>query len=150
MAHAARAALFQPLHLSGGFDRPCKSPAIASCSFITRSPTTRARRWTRLQAASHLPTGYGDVDPALVEDVPRSAFRGVDHLQVGMRLQTQSARGPQVVIVTGVSDETVRIDGNHPLAGQHLNFAVEIANVRGASEEELAHGHVHGAGGHHH
>jgi FKBP-type peptidyl-prolyl cis-trans isomerase SlyD len=67
-----------------------------------------------------------------------------------MRFQTQSDRGPQVVVVTHVSDESVRVDGNHPLAGQYLNFAVEITGVREASDEELAHGHVHGAGGHHH
>ena len=94
--------------------------------------------------------GYGDVDPSLVQEVPRSALRGIDDVTVGMRLQTQSARGPQVVVVTAVSDESVSIDANHPLAGQHLNFAVEITEVRAASAEELAHGHVHGAGGHPH
>ena len=94
--------------------------------------------------------GYGDVDAALVQEVPRTALSGIDEVKVGMRLQTQSARGPQVVVVTAVSDESVSIDANHPLAGQHLNFAVEIAEVRAASAEELAHGHVHGAGGHHH
>ena len=44
----------------------------------------------------------------------------------------------------------VTVDGNHPLAGEHLNFAVEITEIREASAEELAHGHVHGPGGHHH
>ena len=94
--------------------------------------------------------GYGEVDPSLVREVPRTELRGIDSIKVGMRLQTQSARGPQVVVVTDVSDESVRLDANHPLAGQHLNFAVEITEVRAASAEELAHGHVHGAGGHHH
>ena len=94
--------------------------------------------------------GYGHVDPALTQTVPRSAFPDDADLRVGMRFQTQTARGPQVVVVTHVSDESVSVDGNHPLAGQHLNFAVEITEVREASDEELAHGHVHGAGGHHH
>ncbi len=94
--------------------------------------------------------GYGEVDPALVQDVPRSAFGDVDELRIGMRFQTQSARGPQVVVVTAVNADAVRVDANHPLAGQHLNFAVEITEVRSASAEELAHGHVHGTGGHHH
>jgi FKBP-type peptidyl-prolyl cis-trans isomerase SlyD len=94
--------------------------------------------------------GYGEVDPNLVHDIPRSAFRDVSGIQVGMRFQTQGPRGPQVVVVTEVSDATIRVDANHPLAGQHLNFAVEITEVRAASDEELAHGHVHGAGGHHH
>jgi FKBP-type peptidyl-prolyl cis-trans isomerase SlyD len=44
----------------------------------------------------------------------------------------------------------VTVDGNHPLAGENLTFAVEVTEVRDASEEELAHGHVHGPGGHHH
>jgi len=42
------------------------------------------------------------------------------------------------------------VDGNHPLAGQNLNFAIEVVSVRAATDEELAHGHVHGPGGHHH
>ena len=45
--------------------------------------------------------------------------------------------------------DMVTIDANHPLAGQNLNFDVEIVEVRAATEEELAHGHVHGPGGHH-
>ena len=94
--------------------------------------------------------GYGEVNPALVQDVPRSAFAGIGEIEIGMRFQAQTAEGPRVAVVTGVSDETIRMDGNHPLAGQHLNFAVEIMDVRQATAEELAHGHVHGPGGHHH
>lgn len=94
--------------------------------------------------------GYGEVNPALVQNIPRSAFAGIDEISVGMRFQTQTAQGPQVSVVVGVSDDSIRMDANHPLAGQHLNFAVEITEVREASHEEMAHGHVHGAGGHHH
>ena len=53
-------------------------------------------------------------------------------------------------IITSVEDETVTIDFNHPLAGKNLNFDLELLDVRDATAEELAHGHVHGAGGHHH
>jgi FKBP-type peptidyl-prolyl cis-trans isomerase SlyD len=49
-----------------------------------------------------------------------------------------------------VTSETITVDGNHPLAGQTLHFDVQITEVRAASAEELAHGHVHGPGGHHH
>ena len=52
--------------------------------------------------------------------------------------------------VTQLTGDLVTLDGNHPLAGQNLNFEVEVKDVRQASAEELAHGHVHGAGGHHH
>jgi FKBP-type peptidyl-prolyl cis-trans isomerase SlyD len=93
---------------------------------------------------------YGEFDPDKVQDIPRSAFQGIDQIEVGMRFQTQTANGPQVSVVTGVSEHSISMDANHPLAGQHLNFAVEITEVRAATPEELAHGHVHGAGGHHH
>jgi FKBP-type peptidyl-prolyl cis-trans isomerase SlyD len=94
--------------------------------------------------------GYGVRDPALVQDVPRRAFRGIDDIRVGMQFQADSNQGPRMVTVTRIVGDMVTVDGNHPLAGEDLTFAVEIAEVRDASEEELAHGHVHGAGGHHH
>jgi FKBP-type peptidyl-prolyl cis-trans isomerase SlyD len=53
-------------------------------------------------------------------------------------------------IITNVEDETVTVDFNHPLAGKNLHFDLELLDVRDATAEELAHGHVHGAGGHHH
>jgi FKBP-type peptidyl-prolyl cis-trans isomerase SlyD len=94
--------------------------------------------------------GYGEMDDTLVQDVPRAAFAGAPDIQVGMQFQAQSNHGPRTVTVTKVATDVVTVDGNHPLAGKHLNFAVEIMEVRAASEEELAHGHVHGPGGHHH
>ena len=66
-----------------------------------------------------------------------------------MRLQARH-RGTAAVTVTHLRGDMVTLDGNHPLAGKTLNFEVEIAAVRAATAEELAHGHVHGAGGHHH
>jgi FKBP-type peptidyl-prolyl cis-trans isomerase SlyD len=94
--------------------------------------------------------GYGEQDPKLVQQVPRRAFQGIKDIKAGMRFTAQGPRGPQDVVVTRVAGDMVTVDGNHPLAGEHLNFAVEITEVREASEEELAHGHVHGPGGHHH
>ena len=49
-----------------------------------------------------------------------------------------------------IENGMVTVDGNHPRAGQNLNFAIEVVDVRAASEEEVMHGHVHGAGGHNH
>ncbi|MEH6579373.1 MAG: peptidylprolyl isomerase [Amphritea sp.] len=94
--------------------------------------------------------GYGELNDELVQEVERSAFDGVDDIQVGMRFMAQTAWGEQPVIVTALTDETVTVDGNHPLAGQTLKFDVELVEVRDATEEELEHGHVHGVGGHHH
>ncbi len=94
--------------------------------------------------------GYGEYDKSLVQQVPRRSFKGIANVQVGMQFQVQSNQGPRAVTVTNVVGDMVTVDGNHPLAGQNLNFDVEITDVRAASEEELAHGHVHGPGGHHH
>jgi FKBP-type peptidyl-prolyl cis-trans isomerase SlyD len=94
--------------------------------------------------------GYGEYDKALVQRVPRRSLKGINNIYVGMQLQAQSGQGARSVTVTQVAGDMVTIDGNHPLAGQNLNFDVKIADVRAATEEELAHGHVHGPGGHHH
>jgi FKBP-type peptidyl-prolyl cis-trans isomerase SlyD len=90
--------------------------------------------------------GYGEKDEQLVQQVPRSAFGGQE-VKPGMRFQTNQH---SVVTVTQVGLDSVTVDGNHPLAGVELNFAVEVVDVRNATEEELSHGHVHGPGGHHH
>lgn len=94
--------------------------------------------------------GYGEYDKELVQRVPKRALKGIGNVYVGMQLQAQSEHGARAVTVTQVAGDMVTIDGNHPLAGQNLNFDVKIEEVRAASEEELAHGHVHGPGGHHH
>ena len=95
--------------------------------------------------------GYGVRDDALVQSVPRRAFGGVPDIKPGMQFHAQGEQGhTRVVTVTGVKGDMVTVDGNHPLAGENLNFDVEIAEVRDATEEEMEHGHVHGPGGHHH
>jgi len=94
--------------------------------------------------------GYGEVNPSLVENVPSNLFQGVDQIEVGMQFHAQTGGGMQVITVTAVEGDTVTVDGNHPLAGQTLHFDVTVKEVRAASQEELDHGHVHGAGGHHH
>jgi FKBP-type peptidyl-prolyl cis-trans isomerase SlyD len=94
--------------------------------------------------------GYGEYDRALVQKVPRRTLKGISDLRVGMRLQAGTQRGERALTVTHIAGDMVTLDGNHPLAGQNLNFDVEITAVRAATEEELSHGHVHGDGGHHH
>lgn len=104
----------------------------------------------KLQVRVDPKQGYGERNPELVQDVPRRAFQGISDIKPGMSFQAQSSQGPMQVTVTRVVGDMVTVDGNHPLAGEHLNFDVEITEVRTATEEELSHGHVHGAGGHHH
>lgn len=93
---------------------------------------------------------YGEHDPEAVVQVPRAQIPKKD-VQVGDQFHADSGHGQvAVVVVTGVTDTHVTVDGNHPLAGQDLNFDVEITDVREASKEEVAHGHAHGPGGHNH
>jgi FKBP-type peptidyl-prolyl cis-trans isomerase SlyD len=104
----------------------------------------------RIVVAVPAAKAYGERDAALVQQVPRRAFQGGGDVKTGMRFTAQTEHGPRQVVVTRIAGDMVTVDGNHPLAGQALNFDVEIAAVRAASEEELAHGHVHGPGGHDH
>lgn len=94
--------------------------------------------------------GYGEYQAELVQEVPRERFQGVDQIEPGMQFQAQTDDGISVVVVKSVDDKVVVVDGNHPMAGQTLNFDVTITDVRAATAEELAHGHAHGPDGHHH
>jgi len=86
---------------------------------------------------------YGERNEALRQDVGRDQFEGVDSLAPGMQFRVDVQGKPVVFTVVEVGDETVTIDGNHPLAGVNLNFAVTVREVREATPEEIAHGHVH-------
>lgn len=93
--------------------------------------------------------GYGVRNEDYVQQVPVEAFGG-QQPQVGMQFQAGNDEGRYVVTVTALEGNMVTVDANHPLAGVELHFDVEVMDVRDASAEEIAHGHVHGPGGHHH
>lgn len=93
--------------------------------------------------------GYGERDEKMIQKVPRDAF-GEQEVILGMQFKAGMNQAQRVVTVTEVGTESITVDGNHPLAGKELNFSVEILDVRNATADELAHGHVHGPGGHHH
>lgn len=103
-----------------------------------------------LQVSVEPGDGYGELRDELVQEVDRSAFQGVDEIDVGMQFMAQTPWGEQPVTVVKVQGDNITLDGNHPLAGQVLNFDVEVVEIREATAEELDHGHVHGPGGHHH
>ncbi|WP_394172197.1 FKBP-type peptidyl-prolyl cis-trans isomerase [Thalassotalea litorea] len=90
---------------------------------------------------------YGERHDGFVQTVPKELFQGIDNLDVGMQLRAQTDEGEQTVIVVDVEEDTITVDGNHPLAGLDLVFDVEILEVRTATEDEIAHGHVHSEGG---
>ncbi|HGX92082.1 MAG TPA: peptidylprolyl isomerase [Candidatus Tenderia sp.] len=87
---------------------------------------------------------YGERHDELTQTVPKEMFQGVDNVEPGMQFNAQTNQGMSVVTVTNVEGDQVTIDGNHPLAGETLNFDVKILEVRDATADELEHGHVHG------
>lgn len=87
---------------------------------------------------------YGQVNPALVQKVPRAAFEGVEDIRPGMQFQAQGPQGQvQLITVESVEGDEVTVNGNHPLAGEELHFDVTVEEVRQATDEEVAHGHAH-------
>ena len=92
---------------------------------------------------------YGEKDPTNVREISRDKLP-VRQVKVGDQFRAGSDHHAPIVTVTGVTDTHVTLDGNHPLAGQDLTFDLEITDKRAATDEELAHGHVHGPGGHQH
>ncbi|MCD2515842.1 peptidylprolyl isomerase [Massilia sp. G4R7] len=94
---------------------------------------------------------FGDYDPALVKVEERK--RLPEPLEVGMQFEGMAEgvdEEPTIFTVTDIADDKVVLDGNHPLAGMALRFDLSVVDVRAASDEEIAHGHVHGEHGHHH
>ncbi len=94
---------------------------------------------------------FGEYDAALVNVEPRDLFP--EQIEVGMQFERASEDDEEedmLYTITEIEADKVVVDGNHPLAGMALVFDCTVAEVRQATQEELAHGHVHGPGGHHH
>ncbi|MCJ8169788.1 FKBP-type peptidyl-prolyl cis-trans isomerase [Atopomonas sediminilitoris] len=90
---------------------------------------------------------YGEQDDSLIAELSRNMFEGVDELAVGMQFHASAPDGGlQIVTIIGLDGDKVTVDGNHPLAGQRLHFDVNVVEVREATADELAHGHIHGEG----
>jgi FKBP-type peptidyl-prolyl cis-trans isomerase SlyD len=94
--------------------------------------------------------GYGIHDAALIQRVPKRSMQGSGEIKKGMQFQARTDDGMRLFTVTAIIGDMVTLDGNHPLADKTLHFDVQVVSVRDATTEELEHGHVHGAGGHHH
>lgn len=92
---------------------------------------------------------YGLPDPKMMMDVPKEELAHLK-IEVGAFLQLQLRDSVKVVRVSKITDTAVTLDGNHPLAGQDLEFDVSVVDVRPATQEEITHNHAHGPGGHHH
>lgn len=93
---------------------------------------------------------FGEYDEELVQMEPVSAFPAAD-LKVGMQFEGEDETGEVILYtITDIGDDKVVVDGNHPWAGERVLFKCTVLAVRSAIPEEVSHGHVHGAGGHHH
>ncbi|MGO4378618.1 FKBP-type peptidyl-prolyl cis-trans isomerase [Pseudoduganella sp. RAF53_2] len=96
---------------------------------------------------------FGDYDPNLIKVEERN--RLPEPLEVGMQFEgmpdgEEGEDEAMIFTVTEIAEDKVVLDGNHPLAGMALRFELKVVDVRAATEEEIAHEHVHGAHGHHH
>ena len=91
---------------------------------------------------------FGDYDPELIRVEPLADLPS--DIAVGGQLLAEQDGAEVVWRVTDIADGKAVLDGNHELAGQRLRFDATVLDIRQASAEEITHGHVHGAGGHHH
>lgn len=96
---------------------------------------------------------FGEYDPNLIKIEPRN--RLPEPIEIGMQFEgtPEGGEGEEEVLiftVTDIAEDKVVLDGNHPLAGMALRFTLNVADVRAATDEEIAHQHVHGEHGHHH
>jgi len=128
------------LYLAGsGNILPALDEAISSLAAGEKKSVTLAAK-----------DGYGEVNPAFKMNVKLAQFPTGTDVKPGLQFKINNEPGSPMFRVINVLGEEVFIDGNHPLAGVNLNFDIEITESRDATADELAHGHAHGAGGHHH
>ena len=126
-------------YLHGGYDN-----LFAQAEAALQGKTVGDKVALALSAAD----AVGARDEALARSIPKSEFP--PGVKVGGQLQGAGPNGPVVYRVVKIKGPEVLLDANHPLAGQDIHFAATVKAVRAATAEEIAHGHVHGAHGHHH
>ena len=91
---------------------------------------------------------YGEFDPNMVISVNRESFPADFEIRLGEPMNLRDASGNVFqAVATAISEEAVEMDLNHPMAGKDLEFQVTILSIRPATEDEIAHGHLHQDGG---
>jgi FKBP-type peptidyl-prolyl cis-trans isomerase SlyD len=94
---------------------------------------------------------YGERDEELIFEVSKAEFGDGAELEVGMQFHAHAEEGgSRIVTVLGIDGDKVKLDANHPLAGEELHFSVKVVDVREATADEISHGHIHqecGCGG---
>lgn len=89
---------------------------------------------------------YGERREGMTQRIPKKLFKNAK-LTPGMQVVLPTEMGQRAMTILKVGMSVVDVDLNHPMAGKSLDFSVDVIDVRAASEEEIAHGHVHGEGG---
>lgn len=90
---------------------------------------------------------YGEMKENMFMDVPKEELAHLPQLEIGSHLRLELGQGAHIVRVSKITDTHVTLDGNHPLAGQDLEFSIEMVLIRDATTEEVLHGHPHGLHG---
>jgi FKBP-type peptidyl-prolyl cis-trans isomerase SlyD len=102
------------------------------------------------QVAVPAESGYGLIDKNAIDEIPLSEFPEEVDPEVGMELEVKDKEGNEMYgKVLSIQEEAATMDFNHPLAGKELHFDIKVVDLRNATAEELAHGHVHEHGHHH-
>ena len=95
----------------------------------------------RIQVVVPPDRAYGWHDDERIDVIPRRDLDPEAKIEVGMRFEAETEAGLVVATVVGLEGDDVRVDANHPLAGQDLHFDARVLEVRAATTEEIAHGH---------
>lgn len=90
--------------------------------------------------------GYGEIKQSMIKTMKRDQFPPEQELEIGQVFNANSPEGPSQIKIIEIDGETIKVDGNHELAGKTLFFSGKILEVREATDDELGHGHVHGPG----
>lgn len=93
---------------------------------------------------------YGEIQDDATQRIPVKHLQGAAKWKKGMTAVVQTEQGQRQVTIVKMGKFMVTVDTNHPFAGKTLTFDITIDDIRAATEEEIAHGHAHGVGGHQH
>jgi len=104
----------------------------------------------KLQVTLAPADAYGERKDDAIQSVQVKHLQGAKKWKPGMVAWVNTDQGERQVTIVKVGMFKAEVDTNHPLAGKTVTFDIEIISVREATAEEIAHGHAHGEGGHHH